>query len=116
MPFPEPLDVRIMPDGKYQLLHRFIYVAPNGGEIIVPQWFDTDFASIPRGFRWLFTGHDATRKPAVIHDYLYNKGIGTRLDADRLFRLCMKESGVPGWKRHLAYAAVRLSGGFTWGK
>ncbi len=106
------LDVRVMAGGDYMVLKTFVYKGRN--TIEVPRFFRTDFASIPRGFRWLITGHDMTRKPAVVHDYLYRNGIGCREEADRIFKRAMKEEGVPKWKRKLAYRAVRMFGWGSW--
>ncbi len=114
MPFLNELDVRVISKGRVQLLADFSYRIPNTADIIiVPKGFMSDFASIPRGFRWLITGAGKTRKPAIIHDWLYSQGIGTRKRADEVFRTAMKESGM-GWKRHVAYRAVRMGGMFAW--
>lgn len=109
MPF-NNLDVRVVPDGKYVLLQPLRYNKRKGVSYTIPKGFKTDFASIPQGFRWLITGHDQTRKPAVLHDYLYRKGIGTKKNADTLFKDAMKEEGTPWYKRHAAYLAVHLFG------
>lgn len=106
------LDIRVIPGGKYQLLAPLTW----RGLITVPLGFVTDFASVPRGFRWLITGHDETRKPAVLHDYLYSMAAGNRLDADRSFRLALRDTNTPAWKRELAYRAVRIGGWFVWNK
>lgn len=111
--FPSELDVRVMEGGDYMLLRPFVFTHGNV-EIMVPKYFRTDFASIPRGMRWLVTGHNKTRKPAVIHDFLYRNGIGTRKDADLVFRTGMRGEGIPAWKRNLCYRAVRLFGGLSW--
>lgn len=116
MPFSD-LIVRTVPGGKYELVRPMVYWYPESENTIsVPATFRSDFASIPRGFRWLITGHDGTRKPAVLHDYLYKAVIGTRKGADLLFRAGMRETGVPAWKRELAYRAVRVGGWLTWSK
>lgn len=116
MPFSE-LDVRAIAGGKYKLLSDLNWRSPRGREHIrVPAGFVTDFASIPRGFRWLLTGHGGTRKPAVIHDYLYRLNVTTRKEADLMFKLTMRETNIPGWKRELAYRAVRLGGWLAWRK
>lgn len=108
MPFLNNLDVRIISQGRYRLNAPFDYQVPNEGMVTVPAGFVTDFASIPRGFRWLITGHGDTRKPAVIHDYLCSGRI-PRKEADRIFLLAMKDNGVSKWKRTLCWSAVRLA-------
>lgn len=88
---------------------------PNSGHVVtVPIGFITDFASIPRLFRAFITGNDNTKMPAVLHDYLYRKNIGSRKDADLLFLVAMRENGVPWWKRRMAYAGVRTGGWIAW--
>jgi hypothetical protein len=102
-----------MDGGDYMVLKAFSFEGPDC-TVVVPRFFRTDFASIPRGLRWLVTGHGDTRKPAVIHDYLYRHGIGTKKAADNIFNTAMKEEGVPAWKRRLIYRAVSWFGGFSW--
>lgn len=116
MPFPLPLDLRVIPGGKYKILAGFPYTHPDFEDIEVPEGEETDLASIPRLARWLVTGHDQTRKPAVIHDYLYKYTIGTRKEADLIFLEGMKETGTPVWKRTICYRAVRLGGSASWHK
>jgi hypothetical protein len=116
--FPDDLIVKVIPNGQYLLKeqYRFIDIRPGGGTITVPKGFVTDFASIPRGFRWLVHGHDQTRGPAVIHDYLYRWAIGDRREADSIFEQAMWAAQVPKWKRLVCHAAVRLGGWVTWEK
>jgi hypothetical protein len=109
MPFSD-LDVRVIPNGHYIILQPFRWTHKGMNAITVPKGFKTDFASIPQGFRWLITGHDSTRKPAVVHDYLYRRGIGTKADADLVFRAGLKETGTPWWKVQACYYAVKFFG------
>ena len=114
MPFLNSLDVRIIRKGKVQLISDFHYRIPDTDDIIViPKSFICDFASIPRMLRVFVTGTGKTRKPSVIHDWLYRNAIGTRLSADQIFRDAMKEAGM-GWKRHAVYYGVRVGGSFAW--
>lgn len=113
MPYLDELDVRVLPGKKYVLLGHFRYQCGEG-VITVPKGFKTDFASIPRMARPIFTGHDRTRKAAVIHDYLYRQKVGDRKTADRIFLRAMNESGVPAWKRYAMYYAVRAGGWASW--
>ena len=65
------------------LIAELLYRLPGSKDIIkVPVGFKTDFASVPRAMRWLITGQDDTRKPAVVHDYLYRRRVGARDWAD----------------------------------
>lgn len=113
MPYLDDLVVRV--EGKrYTLTRHFRYQTRNG-KVTVPAGFKTDFASVPRVFRFIVTGHDLTRKAAVIHDYLYQSGLGRRKTADKIFLMAMDESGVPAWKRYAMYYAVRVGGWISWG-
>jgi Protein of unknown function (DUF1353) len=79
--------------------------------ITVPAGFETDFASIPRLF-WSSIGHPAGEyaQAAVLHDWLYRSQLVPRARADALFSEAMKVLGVPGWRRWLMWAAVRVGG------
>jgi len=115
VPFLNNLDTRDMRNGDSMVLAQFRYREPNtSGVIDVPIGFITDFASIPRLLRPIITGNDNTKMPAVIHDYLYRKGIGGRKDADKIFLMAMGENGVPWWKRRMAYTGVRAGGWVSW--
>lgn len=89
--------------------------------IEAPQGFHTDLASVPRFFQRVFPVVDRHRHAATLHDYLYSiKGALpngrqlTRLECDQVFLEAMQLSGVPAWKRHTMYRAVRLAGGAYW--
>ena len=119
MPFLDDLDTRDIGDGDALLLHRFRYRCPDTGEVITAnRGFITDFASIPRIFRALITGNDNTKKPAVTHDKEYRSKTSrrTRERVDQIFLMGMKESGVPLWKRYMAYYGVRIGGWTSWVK
>ncbi len=82
--------------------------------ITVPAGFVTDFASVPRlPLAYLVAGGIA-QKPAVIHDWLYRKGIGSRSSADDIFYEAMGTAGVSNWRRYLMWMAVRLGGSTSW--
>jgi hypothetical protein len=77
--------------------------------ITVPAGYVTDFASVPRlPLAYLLAGNTA-HKSAVLHDYLYARGRGRKF-ADKVFLGAMEAEGIPGWRRRLMYAAVRLFG------
>ena len=85
----------------------------------------TDFASVPRvlKLRWPSPG-GAWDKPAVVHDYLYRRGVletrtgldalVTRAEADRIFLEAMAAAGVGWLSRRLLYWGVRVGGGPVW--
>lgn len=109
MPFSE-LKLQAVKGGKWILLEPMRWHENKNKSYTVPKGFKTDLASIPRGFRWLVEGVDYTRRPAVLHDYLYRKGIGTKAEADRLFKKGLKEEGAPWWKVQACYYAVKFFG------
>jgi hypothetical protein len=81
---------------------------------IVPAGFVTDFASVPRlPLAFLLTG-DSAHEAAVVHDFLYSRGLVTREMADAVFREAAKVSGEPGWKSWLLFLGVRLGGWVAW--
>lgn len=84
--------------------------------ITVPAGFSTDFASTPWGFWNFFPKSGRYSKAAVIHDYLYQSKIRSRLEADAIFLEAMGVLGVPSWQRNIMYWGVRCFGWFGYGK
>lgn len=89
-------------------------------EILAPvsRGFASDFASIPSYLTWLFPPFDNYAEAAVAHDWLYALGklpdvipggFG-RKDADRLFWIMMRKSGVARLKAWALWAGVRIGG------
>lgn len=95
-------------DGKWFELYRpFTYITKDGTEFIVPKGIGTDFASVPRAFRWMIARVGKYGKAAVLHDWLCEKKITNRKKADQIFLEAMKILGVNWFKRRTMYAAVR---------
>ncbi len=92
----------------FKVAELFIYWAEDGRSYTVPNGVHTDFASIPRGFRWLISRVGRYGLPAVFHDYLCEYGIVSRKEADRLFLESMKSKGVGWLKRRTMYFGTRL--------
>lgn len=87
--------------------------------IKVPSCFITDFASIPRIARFLFTGQGKTRYPALPHDILYafsqSEMVGfTRKEADLILKDMCKAVGMSDARRKAVYYAVRVGGLKAW--
>jgi hypothetical protein len=78
--------------------------------IVVPKGTITNLASVPRILWTIFPPHGKWAKAAIIHDYLYDNGIGTKKFADEVFLEAMETLGVPRIRRTLMYWAVRLFG------
>ena len=81
-------------------------------EVVVPEQFWTDFASIPGWARAVVSPFGRHAKAAVLHDWLYAVGEPGRKDvADRIFNNAMKELELEDWIRELMYGAVSIGGG-----
>lgn len=101
---------------EWVLLGPLVYRAADGTVYIVPKGFVTDLASIPRPLRGLIETNDASRAPAVLHDYLYCLQLETRQRADALFREALQVRHVPPFRRNLMWSAVRTAGWIYWNK
>jgi len=119
------LDTRVIEGGKFRLLAELHYLAAINHFfdylIRVPIGFETDFASIPRGLRWLISQNERHRKAAALHDFLYDRQgemgslfMLSREQCDRIFLDAMKDCQVPIWKRNLMFWGVRIGGWKRW--
>jgi len=93
------------------LLAPLAYYSPLLAEVVlVPAGFVTDYASVPRAplTYWLFGG--VGDEAAVVHDFLYEKGLVPRDVADEVYAEALAACGVPAWRRGPMWAAVRLFG------
>jgi len=81
--------------------------------ITVPAGFVTDLASVPRFLRdrRAFDVNGASRRPAVLHDFLYATGMGGKAFADDVFRLALRSEGVGAINAWAFYQAVHWFGG-----
>ncbi|MER6316221.1 DUF1353 domain-containing protein [Streptomyces sp. NPDC001581] len=81
------------------------------GTYIVPTGFETDLASVPRHFVWLFQTYGRYTQAAILHDWLIkDEPTVNRSQADHIFRLAMLELKVPFVRRWMMWAAVRAGG------
>lgn len=106
-------------DGLYWLTRPLnFYDAATLTHVHVPRGFATDLASVPRLFWNLLAPTGLYARAAVIHDFLYRTeglhGEVSRAQSDRIFRLVMQLSGVPGLERWIIFSAVRLFGWIAW--
>lgn len=113
--FITPLLTQKISDDDFELISDFVYRVSDTHFITVPKGFRTDGASIPRAF-WSTVGHPFEEyfESAVIHDYLYRKGIGTKKNADKIFLQAMTDQGVNPIKRKIMYYAVKMFGRGAW--
>lgn len=115
MTFPLQLDPIPLADGENWLLEKHfkmvLIVDGRYTNIIAPKGFKTNFASIPQ-WAWSLIGAPWGRygKAAVIHDFVYQKGVYTRKECDFIFLLGMEACQVERLKRYSMYYAVRLGG------
>jgi len=88
------------------------------GPIRVPVGFKTDGATIPRPF-WLTTGtpfRPEYIRAAIVHDYLYQTGQLSRLEADSIFRMILLEDGTGRYQAFKMFWALRAFGWLVWRK
>lgn len=83
------------------------YSAKYAYTVVVPPWFITDLASIPKGFHWLISDDGYERFAAVIHDWLCVSAEVDRKVADEIFYEACFVAGVPTIKNRVMYRAVR---------
>ncbi len=115
--FTTPLESKRVGINRHEILTDFSYHIgsyPRGVMITVPAGFQTDFASVPRPFWGLFPPDGVYTKAAVIHDYLYDTRITSRLVADAIFLEAMGVLGVGHAQRLMIFAAVRCFGWRHW--
>jgi hypothetical protein len=97
---------------------RFDHPLLEGGCVSVAAGTLTDGASIPRPFRW-FLGQPLETKfwrASLIHDVLYEREIGRRVDADQVFLDFLKEDDVGKVRRSLMWFGVRIAFWKGWGR
>ncbi len=94
-------------DGKwFKLAEPLDYVSQSGACYRVPAGVNTDFASIPRGLRWLIPRVGKHGKAAVLHDYLCEFRVVPRKEADKLFLEALKVLKVNVVRRRMMYSGV----------
>lgn len=118
-----PLEVRDQGSsaGLYRLTRDFLCLVPALGWIVVPEGFETDWASIPAAaLTWMDDDSPEILYPSIVHDYIYStKGkfegfTLTREQADDLLRDSMIACGSSRTRAWLVHKAVRLAGGRHW--
>lgn len=108
-------------NNQYEVLRNFTFLGPfpiDFARFTIPKGYTSDLASVPRLFWWLIPPHGRIANAAIIHDYLYDNGIGSellgekraRMIADVIFLGQMLRDGVPLWQASLCYRFVRIFG------
>jgi hypothetical protein len=73
----------------------------------VEEDFITDFASVPRPFRWLIPKSGEYNMATVVHDRLCQTPNYPRKQADAVFLEALRVLRVARWKRVVLYLGVR---------
>ena len=117
--FPHSLDLRKHEGGFWSLIKPFTYRSDLLGEIVVPEGFITDLASVPWFARWYVSRDGNHTRAAVVHDYLYAPASEasfpdtSRRTADRVFLEAMRVCGLRPTLALVLYSAVRIGGGLS---
>lgn len=82
--------------------------------IVVPAGFVTDLASIPRPLRGILNQNGNSRRPAVLHDYLYQTQSLPRAAADEIFRRALAAEDIGAVGRFVYWSGVRIGGWLAW--
>ena len=115
--FTNDLELKPCNDGRnFLLCHSMGFYSQRTGLIVVPRYFKTDLASVPRVFWNLIPPFGKYDDAAVIHDWLYRTHITTRAVADATLMLGMTIKRVNRLERWTIYLAVRIFGRFCWGR
>jgi len=105
------LRVEVINDITFQLTSDFYVMLECIEEVVIPEGFVTDFASVPRlPIVYLAVGNKG-HKAAVLHDWLYQTGKYSRANCDSYFYHALREAGVSYFHAWAMYTAVRLAGG-----
>lgn len=112
MPFITPLRAELVDhlanngQGEWVLLESLIYVDERGIKYVVPEGFNTDFASVPRvPIAYWLTGNTA-HAPSTLHDWLCRTAVVPRTVADKLFAEAMESIGMSRWRFGAMFRAV----------
>lgn len=111
--FTTPLDCRATKPGHWVLLSDLEWQSDTE-HYLIPKGFETDLASIPRIFRWLLNQNGGSRRPAVLHDYLYREQPVSRAIADEIFRRALQAEEMIGPGRWMYWSGVRFGGWLAW--
>lgn len=95
------------------LLHSPLTYRGERDTFVVPAGYVTDFATVPRIAAWLIPRFGVYTRAAILHDWLLTDSDVSSVDADNLFRRCLRELKVPPVRRTLMWVAVRWGAAFS---
>jgi hypothetical protein len=99
----------------YRTVLPFVILSLDHGRTEVPAGFITDFGSVPPMARPYISNENPVINPGALgHDYRYTYQIGTREQADDLFRACLLACGCRPTQAWLVWKMVRLFGASHW--
>ncbi len=110
--FRTPLQVRHVAGEHWELTAPLIYEGSREF-FLIRTGFRTDFASIPKPFRWLFDSGAYNAEAGVLHDALWRESKREHSprvdpwDADGLFRQALRQAGASALARSSMWFAVR---------
>lgn len=82
--------------------------------ILVPKGIKTDLGSIPRALQGIFPKDGKAMFAYILHDYLYQTGMFSRLESDSILEEAMGTLGVSYWRRKTVKFGLRLGGWVAW--
>ena len=106
------LQLTVLKDKNFRLAKDF-YVRLDGFDIVIPEGFETDLASVPRLPLVFFLVGGRGHKAAVLHDWLLYKAMYTKPICDQYFYHALRENGVGLILAKAMYLGVKL-GGQSW--
>lgn len=105
------LIVMAMRADHWRLVQDMMYQTKSGKIITVPKDFLTNLASVPRVLRPILNRNGKSRRPAVLHDWLYtNQVCVSRKEADKLFYEALRSEGMNWAGAQVYYRGVRAFG------
>lgn len=107
------IDVELLPNGKTVRLLEDLDIY---GFVFVSRGFKSDLASIPKIFHPVLPKLGKYSIPSIIHDFLYESGLFSRKESDKIFDYLNKMYGVKLWKRKAIYYGLRVGGWVAWNK
>lgn len=103
------LSLTVLNDSSFRLKDDF-YVSINGNELVVPEGFETDLASVPRLPIVYMTMGSTGHKAAVLHDWIYATNLYPRAECDSIFYEALLECGINKIQAYAMYLGVRAGG------
>lgn len=85
----------------------------SGWQIRIPDGFVTDLASDPTGILDLTGASLHAIKSFIVHDWLRENTLFSKISSDAIFLMAMEAEGVPPLWRELIFAAVRTNNSRT---